>query len=175
MQGLRICFTGNGKGKTTAACGLILRAVGHKKKVLLVQFIKSQGSGELRALERFHPSVVVRQMGYGFCGPAANADHAVHKEKAHEAICFVEQILRNRKKHYDLVVLDEINLLVKLRLVTVSDIIRILRLKPPRMHMVLTGRYAPKAVRDLCDLVSTIQEEKHPYRRGVPAQAVIEF
>jgi len=175
-NGLAICLTGNGKGKTSAALGMVMRALAHKKKVLFVQFIKGTRSGEITFLSSFRKAVVIRQFGAGFCRNTGDEqDHAVHKRCAAEGLAFVKQVLVYEENKYDIIVLDEINLTFKLRLLTVKAVMNVLDLKPRSMHIVLTGRYAPRAIQEKCDLVSEVREIKHPFKQGVRAQAIIEF
>ncbi|MFC1809507.1 cob(I)yrinic acid a,c-diamide adenosyltransferase [Candidatus Omnitrophota bacterium] len=176
QQGLTLCFTGEGKGKTTAAIGLIVRALAYKKKVLLVQFIKGTTSGELSFLKKYSSLVTIKQFGCGFCKlPGDSTALSEHKKQAEKGLLFVQKILHTRSCNYDLIILDEINLTIKLRLLKVNDVLNLIKAKKKKIHLVLTGRYASKKVTDLCDLVSDIKEVKHPHNLGVPAQPIIEF
>lgn len=175
-RGLVLCYTGNGKGKTTAAIGIIVRAVAHKQKVLLVQFIKNSPSGELTILKKFTPQVMVKQFGCGFCLTRKNTfAPAKHKTTAEKGLSFLREVFSAKRPAYDMVVLDEINLALKLRLLKVKDVVDVLKQRPKHVHLVLTGRYASKKIKDMCDLVSEVKEIKHPFTSGIPAQPGIEY
>jgi cob(I)alamin adenosyltransferase len=176
IEGLTVCLTGNGKGKTSAALGMIMRALAHKKKVLLVQFIKNSRSGEIDFLKGFSRNVTIRQCGAGFCNIVGDTRNiADHKRCAEEGLSFVREVFNRPKKEYDLIVLDEMNLTFKLCLLKVNAVLELLDQRPRDVHVVLTGRYAPKKIQEQCDLVSEIKEVKHPLKRGMRAQAIIEF
>ncbi|MFU8856345.1 MAG: cob(I)yrinic acid a,c-diamide adenosyltransferase [Deferrisomatales bacterium] len=172
-QGLVIVHTGNGKGKTTAALGLALRAVGQGLKVSMIQFIKGSWKyGELRAPELL-PGFEIRPMGRGFVdlgSPEANTEDLALARETFAAAR--ERVLSG---DWDLVILDEVNYAASYGLLDVESILALIREKPPAVHLVLTGRDAPPEVVEAADLVTEMREVKHPFRKGVKAQRGIEF
>ena len=171
-QGLVMVNTGNGKGKTTAALGMALRAWGQGLKVLVIQFIKGSWKyGELKAAEKLAPNFVIRPMGEGFVNQGN--EKADHQGAANEAL----QAARTEiiSGHWDMIVLDEINYAVKFGLVTVQECLELLDLKPEPMHLVLTGRDVREEIIDRADLVTEMREIKHPYKKGIKAQKGVEF
>ena len=172
-RGLVIVHTGEGKGKTTAALGLALRAVGQGLRVSMVQFIKGSWKyGELKAPE-FLPGFEIQPMGRGFVGLGGEAPHPEDVALAAETFRVArEKVLSG---DYDMVILDEVNYAVHYGLVAVEDVLALLRDKPPAVHVVLTGRGARPEVVEAADLVTEMREVKHPYRAGVKAQKGVEF
>ncbi len=174
-KGLVIVFTGNGKGKTTAALGIALRAAGHKMYVSIVQFLKSQSStGELRAVERLMPEVEIVSLGKGFvncCGDRMPRDE--HRRAAQEALTLARQ--RMLSGSWDVLILDEINTAASLGLIDVKDIVSLVQEKPAKLHLLLTGRDAHPEVIALADLVTEMRNIKHPYDRGIPACQGIDY
>ena len=168
-RGLIIVHTGDGKGKTTAALGLALRAFGAGLRVLILQFIKGRKkSGELAALETL--GVEVRQCGLGFI-TKENFDE--QKKSARAAIELAQaEILSGM---WDLIILDEINYAVKFGLLDSADILELIKIRPPTLHLVFTGRDALPELIDAADLVTEMKLIKHPFKIGVPAQIGIEF
>jgi cob(I)alamin adenosyltransferase len=175
QKGLVIVFTGNGKGKSSAALGITLRAFGHKMYVSIVQFIKSQSdTGEARAAERLAPEIEFVSLGKGFvncCGNVTPLDE--HKKAAAEALSVARR--RIHAGSWDIVVLDEINNAVKLGLVDIRDVMELVRSKPPELHLILTGRDAHPDLIAAADLVTEMRDIKHPYETGVPAQKGIDY
>ena len=173
-KGLTLVFTGNGKGKTTAALGMSLRAWGQGMKVLILQFIKGGWKyGELKAAEKLGPHYEMRQMGEGFIKGAGGDELEAHRAAAQKALAEARNAVLDGR--YDLVVLDEINYAVHYGLVDLADVLEVIRSKPPALHLVLTGRNVAPEVVELADLVTEMKEIKHPYAAGVPAQKGIEF
>ncbi len=173
-QGLIIVHTGNGKGKTTAALGMGMRAWGQGFKVLVIQFIKGNWKyGELQAAEKMGPDFVIRQMGEGFIKNSTGEAMSEHQLAAEEALQAVQTEIFSDK--WDMIILDEINYAVKFGLVPVEAVLELLEKKPPLLHLVLTGRDANAAIIDKADLVTEMKEIKHPYKKGIKAQAGIEF
>lgn len=174
-KGLIIIFTGDGKGKTSAALGIALRAAGHKKYVSIVQFVKGANpTGEARASERLAPELEFASLGSGFvkcCGDAKPLSE--HKVSAAQALSLARQ--RILSGSWDIVVLDEINTAVALGLIDVKDVLDLLAKKPPKLHVILTGRGALPEVVEAADLVTEMRNIKHPYDRGVPAQKGIDY
>jgi cob(I)alamin adenosyltransferase len=175
QKGLVIVFTGDGKGKSSAALGITLRAFGHKMYVSFVQFIKSQSdTGESRAAERLAPEIEFVSLGKGFvncCGNTAPMDE--HQKAAAEALTAARQ--RIQSASWDIVVLDEINIAVKLGLVDIKDVLDLVRNKPPELHLILTGRDAHPDLIAAADMVTEMRDLKHPYNSGVPAQKGIDY
>jgi len=168
-NGLIIVHTGDGKGKTTAALGLAIRAFGAGLKVLILQFIKgARRSGELEALKIL--GVEVRQLGLGFI---TKENFSEQKNFAHSAIEIARQEILSGA--WDLIVLDEINYAVKFGLLDVQKILELIKIRPPQMHLVFTGRAAPPELIDAADLVTEMKLIKHPFQKGIVAQAGIEF
>jgi len=174
-KGLVIVHTGNGKGKTTAALGMGLRAWGQGLKVLVLQFIKGSWEyGELQAAEKLGQNFVIRQMGEGFVKTGqAGAAKADHQAAAAEALQAAEREIMSDK--WDMIILDEINYAIKFGLVPVDAVVALLASKPSRLHLVLTGRDASPAIIDKADLVTEMKEIKHPYQQGIKAQKGVEF
>lgn len=163
-------YTGNGKGKTTAAIGLAIRAAGYGMKTYIGQFMKGQHYGELTAL-RDHPFISIEQYGDVAC---------VHREEiTQKHIDQAQQGLQRARKamhsnQYDIIILDEINVAVWFDLITVEEVIELLNERPKNVEFILTGRRAPEAFLEIADLVSDIKEIKHYYNRGVKARTGIE-
>jgi cob(I)alamin adenosyltransferase len=175
QKGLVIVFTGDGKGKSSAALGITLRAYGHKMYVSFVQFIKSPSeTGEARAAERLVPEIEFVSMGKGFvncCGSTTPLNE--HKKVADDALTAARQ--RIHSASWDIVVLDEINVAVKLGLIDIKDVLELVRSKPPELHLVLTGRDAHPDLIAAADMVTEMRDLKHPYAAGVPAQKGIDY
>ncbi|GAB4266257.1 MAG: cob(I)yrinic acid a,c-diamide adenosyltransferase [Deferrisomatales bacterium] len=172
-KGLVIVHTGNGKGKTTAALGLAMRAVGQGFRVTMVQFIKgSRRYGELNTAEHLE-GFDIRPAGRGFVNAGGRKPEPEDVALARE--CFQaarEKVLSGR---YDLVILDEVNYAVDYGLLPVEDVLELIRDKPERVHLVLTGRNVRPEVVEAADLVTEMRDVKHPYRNGIRAQKGIEY
>ena len=174
-KGLVIVYTGKGKGKTTAALGIVLRAVGHGYKVGMIQFIKGEWYyGELTSSKRLEPEFELIAAGRGFVG-IIDDDHPIeeHEKAAKDAIEVAKQKIASGD--YDIMILDEINYAVKLNLISQEDILDIIAAKPEKTSLVLTGNYVPEAVMDAADLVTEMREIKHPYQRGIKAKKGVDF
>jgi len=171
-QGLIQLYTGSGKGKTTAAVGQALRAVGHGFKVYMLQFMKGRAYGELLAARRFIPSFTIVQSGRDeFVDPVH--PEAVDLELARKGLGMAGEALHSGQ--YQMVILDEINVAVAFGLLTEKEVLELIRQKPASVDLILTGRYAPPSFHQVADLVSVIEEEKHHYQRGVEAAPGIEY
>ena len=172
-KGLVLVFTGEGKGKTTAALGLVLRTLGHGEQVAVVQFIKGGWQpGEARALELFGDALHWHALGEGFTWETQDRerDRAL-VQQAWERSC--TYLADGERK---LVVLDEVNVALKLGYLAVDQVLEGLALRPPLTHVALTGRGAPPALLERADLVTEMKLLRHPFReQGVKAQAGIEF
>jgi cob(I)alamin adenosyltransferase len=173
--GLVIIFTGDGKGKTSAAIGMAVRASGHKMYVSVLQFIKSPAAaGEARAAERLAPELDFISLGKGFVsGAPGSSTRSEHQQAAKEALKLAWQ--RMQAGAWDLLVLDEINNAVHLGLLDLADVMELVKSKPAKLHLVLTGRNAHPDLIAAADLVTEMRAIKHPYDRGVPAQRGIDF
>jgi cob(I)alamin adenosyltransferase len=175
-HGLTLVFTGNGKGKTTAAVGLTVRAAGNRLRVFFLQFIKGQWKTGERDILRSLPGVDLEVTGRGFTIEGLRnpkiplEDHAA---AAAHGWSVARQIVH--EGDYDMVVLDEILGAVHAGLVPLDELIELVQTRPPLLHLVLTGRNAPPALVEVADLVSEIQPIKHPFERGIKAQRGIEF
>ena len=175
-QGLTLVFTGNGKGKTTAAVGLTVRAAGNRLRVFFLQFIKGQWKTGEREVLRNLPGVDVEVTGRGFTIERLrnpNIPLEDHAAAAAHGWRVAEQIVREGA--YDVVVLDEVLGAVKAGLVPLDELLVLVRTRPPELFLVLTVRSAPPELVELADLVSEIQAVKHPLTRGIKAQRGIEF
>ena len=170
-HGLLMVHTGDGKGKTTAALGLALRAFGAGLRVLILQFIKGgQTYGELDALKNFSPKIQIKQCGLGFTN---QGDKAEHKKFAGETLKLAKEEMLSGD--WDLIILDEINYAVKFNLISEEEMLELVRLRPVQLHLLLTGRDATKKLIELADLVTEMKLIKHPYQVGIKAQRGIEF
>ena len=173
-SGLVIVNTGNGKGKTTAALGLGLRAVGHGMKVLMLQFIKGTWlTGELCAAKRLEPDFTIVQLGQGFVKTQKNEHSKETIENARISWDYAKQEIFSGL--YDTIILDEINNMIDYGLLNVEDVISVLKERPKRLHVILTGRNASDKIIELADMVTEMHEIKHHYKKGINAQKGIEF
>ena len=174
-NGLTIVYTGKGKGKTTAALGIVLRAVGYEKKVCMIQFIKgSWHYGEMTSSKKLEPEFEMITVGKGFVGIIDDkSPKEDHKEIAKEAIKISNEKIQSGK--YDIVILDEINYAVNLDLISVKDVLNLIKSKPQKVDLVLTGNYAKDEVIEIADLVTEMREIKHPFQRGIKAKKGIDF
>jgi len=174
-DGLTIVYTGKGKGKTTAALGIALRAVGYGKKICMIQFIKgSWHYGEMHSSKRLEPEFEIIAIGRGFVGIIDDTTpKEEHKNIAKEAIKISIEKIQSGK--YDIVILDEINYAINLDLVKVEDVLNLIKSKPPGLDLVLTGNYAKDEIIELADLVTEMKEIKHPFQRGIKAKKGIDF
>ena len=171
-KGLIAVFTGNGKGKTTAALGLAFRALGHGHRVCIIQFIKGSWQyGELDAARMFKPLLDFHVMGRGFTWKSDDLEK--DKAAAREAWEFAAQTIRENR--HELVILDELTYLAHYQIINEEEILAVLRDKPAAMHIAITGRYASEALIQLADLVTEMREIKHPFQKGVKAQKGMEF
>ncbi len=179
-RGLTIVYTGNGKGKTTAALGCALRALGHGWKVLVLQFFKGDWPvrfGELAMGQRLSPQLEVRHVGKGFVKYMGDRKpFEEHRQAARQALELARTAITSGT--YDLVILDEIVYAIdyaEVRLVGLEDVLGLIDAKPPQVHLIMTGRNAPQALIDRADLVTEMREIKHPYQQGMQAQVGIDY
>ena len=171
-KGLIMVHTGKGKGKSTAAMGLAIRAVGHGMKVGIVQFVKGVwATGERDVLDKFPDQVVIKAMGDGFTWETQDRVRDIKAaESAWSMAC--EMIADNS---YNMVVLDELNIVLRYDYIAISSVIETLKAKPDNLHIIITGRNAKEELIEVADLVTEMTLIKHPFRSGVKAQAGIEF
>ncbi|MFA6618364.1 MAG: cob(I)yrinic acid a,c-diamide adenosyltransferase [Candidatus Neomarinimicrobiota bacterium] len=171
-----IVYTGDGKGKTSAALGTVLRASGYHLKTCIIQFIKDGTQyGEHHAMEQCLGDFVdVYQAGIGFYKlPGDENSETDHKEAAKEALKFAKKKMKD--KSYDILLLDEIITAQNVGLVSEADLLEMMKKLPKKLHLILTGRGASKAVIEAADLVSEIKEIKHPYQENKPAVEGIDY
>ena len=171
-KGLLILYTGAGKGKTTAALGMALRCVGHGMKVAGVQFIKGAiDTAEERALKSFGDRVVFLRMGEGYTWETQDRERDTRFARlAWEKAC---EFLSDSS--YAMVILDEFNIALQYDYVNVAEVLPVLRARPPRQHVVITGRGANDMLTEEADLVTEMKQIKHPFRKGIKAQPGVEF
>ncbi|MDJ0675943.1 MAG: cob(I)yrinic acid a,c-diamide adenosyltransferase [Calothrix sp. MO_167.B42] len=172
-KGLIIVNTGNGKGKTTAALGMVLRSLGHGYKVAIIQFIKGAWEpSEKKVFDLWQDQIEFHAMGEGFTWETQNRDRDTQKALA----AWQKGLEYIRNPEFQLVLLDEVNVAVKLGYLQAGEILAGLKQKPDDNHVILTGRGAPQALIDAADLVTEMNLVKHPFReQGVKAQPGIEF
>ena len=174
-KGLVIVYTGGGKGKTTAALGLALRASGYGRRICMVQFIKgSWHYGEMDSARMLGPRFELVPAGKGFVGIIDDTSpRSEHEAAARSALAEAKR--RIDSDEYDLVILDEVNYAVGLGLVDIKDVLDAVRGRPARLDVVLTGNGARKELIDEADLVTEMREIKHPYKAGIKAKKGIDF
>lgn len=171
-KGLVQVYTGNGKGKTSAAFGLAIRAIGRGLKVYIIQFIKGGFDyGELYVIGKL-PNLTLKAFGRG--------KFITAKPPEEEDLKLAEQALKLAKDvvesdEYDVVVLDEINVALSLKLIDLNEVLELIKRKPDRVELVLTGRYAPEEIIEASDLVTDMKEIKHPFNKGFQSRKGIEY
>lgn len=179
-----IVFTGNGKGKTTAALGQAIRAVGEGKRVLMVQFIKGpwiSGEDNVEIIFKSDPSTSsgsatfkLLKMGKGFVGIMGDTlPREEHEKAAEDALEYAKKEIASG--NWDIVILDEINNAVSLNLVSKESVLELINLIPNTLHLILTGRDAPSEFIDAANLVTEMRDVKHPYEKGVKAKRGLEY
>ncbi len=168
-----IVYTGDGKGKTTAALGIALRAAGYKKKVLIVQFGKSSFSGELKSLKKLKHIKVI-QGGKGFVGILGDKlSLGKHKMAAQKTFEKLYQEMTSSK--WDIVIADEILGVLKTKFLILDQILDLIQNKPVKLDLILTGRGAPYKIIKKADLVTEMKKIKHPFDKNIPAKKGIDF
>ena len=174
-KGLVIVYTGNGKGKTTAALGMALRAIGYDHKVCMLQFINgSWHYGEMDSSKKLEPNFELIAVGKGFVGILDdNSPREEHEKYAAEAVRICREKIFSEK--YDVIILDEVNYAITLGLIDVQEIIKIIKEKPSELDLVLTGRDVKEEIVELADLVTEMKEIKHPFKSGIKAKKGIDF
>lgn len=171
-KGLVIVYTGNGKGKTTAALGQAVRAAGHGMKVCIIQFIKgSWRYGELEAFKRFDDLIDFHVMGKGFTWKSENLEE--DKKIARKGWQMAQAAIASGQ--YQVIILDELTYLAKYNMIDTQALVDVLSGRPDSLHVVVTGRDAPQELLDIADLVTEMKAVRHPYTSGIKAQKGIEF
>jgi cob(I)alamin adenosyltransferase len=170
MKGYVQVYTGNGKGKTTAAFGQALRAAGAGLRVFIAQFVKGTKYSEHKAMERFSDLITIKQYGRDCFINQAPTDKDIHA--ARQGYDDVAEIIRSG--HYQMVILDEANIAVYYKLFSAHDLVALIDMKPEDLELVITGRYADPMVLEKADLVTEMLEVRHYYHRGVAARKGIE-
>ncbi|VAW85247.1 Cob(I)alamin adenosyltransferase @ Cob(I)alamin adenosyltransferase, clustered with cobalamin synthesis [hydrothermal vent metagenome] len=170
-RGVLLVHTGNGKGKSSSAFGMVARALGHEMRVAVVQFIKGSGTTGEELFYRRFPEVEYHVMGEGFTWETQDKSNDIAAAEAawEKASSFLTD------EAFDLVVLDELNIALKLRYLSLDDVIAQLQNRPAMQHVVITGRGAPSALIEIADTVTEMKEIKHAYKAGVKAQRGVEL
>ena len=171
-RGIVMVLTGDGKGKTTSALGQALRALGHGQKVCMIQFMKGRKYGEVLAAEKSLPGFTIRLCGLDSFVMRDNPAQ-VDIDLAREGLNLAEKALSSGE--YDMVILDEINVALDFKLIPLDDVVEMLKNKPQKVSVILTGRYAPQPIVEMADTVSEVREIKHHYSKGIKERAGIEF
>ncbi|MEA2014493.1 MAG: cob(I)yrinic acid a,c-diamide adenosyltransferase [Thermodesulfobacteriota bacterium] len=171
-RGLVMVLTGDGKGKTTSALGQALRAVGHGLRVYMIQFMKGRKYGEVIAAENYLPTLSVEQFGLDSFVMRENPA-PVDIELARKGLERAKEIIASNI--CNMVILDEINVAIDFNLLSLDEVLRLIRNKPFALNLVLTGRYAPPEIIEMADMVSEVKEIKHHYASGIKDRAGIEF
>lgn len=173
IKGLTVIFTGDGKGKTSAALGVVMRALGYGFKCKVIQFIKGgMDSGELNLDKEFSGNFEIVQAGLGFTW-LKNHTMDEHETAAQQGLEMAEDDLASNA--YQVLVLDEILYALKKKLVSLAQLEKLIRQKPERTHLILTGRDAPPELIDKADMVTSMSAVKHPMKKGIPAQKGLDF
>lgn len=171
-KGLVMVHTGKGKGKSTAAFGVVFRAIGNDMRVGVVQFVKGKwGTGERKVLEAFPDQVEITAMGDGFTWETQDRQRDI--EAAKQAWERAKSMIMDEK--LDVVLLDELNIVLRYDYLDINEIVEFLKGKPEMKHVIITGRNAKKELIEFADLVTEMEMVKHPFRSGVKAQVGIEF
>jgi len=175
-EGLVLVNTGEGKGKTTAALGLALRAAGHNQKVLILQFIKGRfDTGEFRIIKKLKPLIEIERLGKGFIRFKDGKPAPANAQIKNSSESFEYACKKVRSGKHDMIILDEIINLISYGLIKIEDVIDLIKNKPKRLCIVLTGRNAPLELLDIADTVTEMREVKHAFSRGIKAKKGIEY
>ena len=173
IKGLIQIYTGNGKGKTTAALGIALRAAGQGLNVLILQFMKRQKNiGEIRILESAHLPIKIEQYGRRVFFKTRTCE-PMDIHMAHKGLEAFQKAMESAE--YNLIVLDEINMAIHFGLLNLEEVIRVVERKPPNLHLILTGRRAKTELIEMADLVTEMREIKHYFNQGIVAQKGLEY
>ncbi|MDO9528547.1 MAG: cob(I)yrinic acid a,c-diamide adenosyltransferase [Syntrophales bacterium] len=171
-KGLVMVFTGDGKGKTTAALGQALRAIGHGNRVYLLQFMKGRKYGELLAAEKYLPDLTFHLAGLDSF-VMRDSPAPIDIELAKQGLDIAREVIESNE--YDMVILDEITVAIDFALIPLNEVIQIIKNKPAKLHLILTGRYAPPEIIELADTVSEIKEIRHHYTAGIRERTGIDY
>jgi cob(I)alamin adenosyltransferase len=173
--GLIVVITGHGKGKTTSALGIALRAAGYNMKVCIIEFMKGDTySGEIDGVKRLFPNVELYLTGKGFCGILGNPySHEEHRANAQDALKLAKEKMFSG--NFDILILDEINNALKLKLVDLPQLLELIENKPLLMHLILTGRDAHPEIIKRANTVTEMKEIKHAYKQGIEPQRGIDY
>jgi cob(I)alamin adenosyltransferase len=176
-KGLLMVHTGKGKGKSTAAFGLVTRAIGNGLRVGVVQYVKGKWeTGERGVLEHFPEQVTIRTMGEGFTWETQDKSRDINAAKAAWAVSQeMIEACRGDNPRYDLLLLDELNIVLRYDYLPLDEVVEVLRNRPPNLHIVVTGRNAKDALIEAADMVTEMTMVKHHFKDGVKAQRGIEF
>lgn len=174
-KGLVVVITGHGKGKTTTALGIAVRACGHNMRVCIIQFMKGDlYAGEWDGVKKMGCPVELIPTGKGFCGIEGNPyPYEEHRKNGQDAVRLAHQKMQSGQ--YDILILDEINNALHLKLVDLEQVVEVIQGKPSLMHLMLTGRNAHPRVIELADTASEVVELKHAYRKGIEPQPGIDY
>jgi cob(I)alamin adenosyltransferase len=171
-RGLLIVHTGKGKGKSTAAFGMVFRHIGHGLRAAVIQFVKGAwGTGERTVLEKFPELVTIKAMGEGFTWETQD----INRDIAHAREGWEEAKRMIADPNYKMVMLDELNIVLRYDYLPLAEVLEVLKNRPADKHIVITGRNAKEELIEIADLVTEMELIKHPFRSGVKAQAGIEF
>jgi cob(I)alamin adenosyltransferase len=170
MEGLIHIYTGDGKGKTTAAVGLTVRAIGNGLKVLFVQFIKGSQTGEVEFLSKFQELVEIYRCSTGF---VFKSPDELQRQKVKDCLREIEEKIK--KNTYDLIILDEFSVAISTGLITKEEAERLIEIKPKSSELIITGRGAPEWLIEKADLVTEMRKIKHYFDRGIQARRGIEY
>jgi cob(I)alamin adenosyltransferase len=171
-RGLLIVHTGKGKGKSTAAFGMVFRHIGHGMRAGIIQFVKGAwGTGERTVLEKFPELVTIKAMGEGFTWETQD----INRDIAHAREGWEEAKRMIADPSYKMVMLDELNIVLRYDYLPLTEVLDVLRNRPADKHIIITGRNAKEELIEIADLVTEMELIKHPFRSGVKAQAGIEF
>jgi cob(I)alamin adenosyltransferase len=174
-DGSILIYTGNGKGKTTAALGTALRSLGYNWKVCMIQFIKGDWHyGELDSVQSFGKDFEIHRMGKGFYHIMGDRlPDKIHREAAEKALAFARDKMISGQYH--LIILDEVLVSVNVKLLSEDALLDFIKDKPAHVHLILTGRGATDRIIEVADLVTEMKEIKHPYQKGIPGKKGIDF
>jgi cob(I)alamin adenosyltransferase len=171
-RGLLIVHTGKGKGKSTAAFGMVFRAIGHGMRTGVIQFVKgARSTGERSILEKFPDLVTIKAMGEGFTWETQDRGRDIEHARA----AWEESKKMIADPTYKMVLLDELNIVLRYDYLSIGEVLPVLRNRPADKHVIVTGRNAKDELIEIADLVTEMELIKHPFRSGVKAQAGIEF
>jgi len=165
-------YTGNGKGKTTAALGVSLRAAGHGLRIGIVQFMKDFQYGELKALKRFDDLITVRRFGNDRFVFKKEMPSEKDKAEAAKGLSEAREMMQSSK--YDIIILDEICVAIYFKLVTEKQVLEVIDFRPQNIELILTGRYCPPSIMARGDLVTEMKDVRHYYQKGVRSRTGIE-